>query len=239
MSESPIDLPGTATASSVARRLIEYLLSTDVKPGDRLPPERQLSVEFDVGRSAIREALAALEMLGVVEVRHGSGSYLRSISSELLPQTLSWGLLLEGHQTAQLIELRTTLEVATTRAAAARVTDEEITALAGHFETMTSNRHDVEALVEADMRFHNLLGIAAANPPMASVLQSIRALLRVGVDRAITHPSQADQTLREHEQIYLGVAARNPDAAGAAMRVHMDSVARRILPTLHSTEIEQ
>jgi GntR family transcriptional repressor for pyruvate dehydrogenase complex len=69
---------------------------------------------------------------------------------------------------------------------------------------------------------------------MASVLQSIRALLRVGVDRAITHPSQADQTLREHEQIYLGVAARNPDAAGAAMRVHMDSVARRILPTLAS-----
>jgi GntR family transcriptional regulator, transcriptional repressor for pyruvate dehydrogenase complex len=225
-------LPGTDAASSVVRMLLEHLLDGDLVPGDRLPPERQLAATFDVGRSAVREALAALEILGIVEVRAGSGSYLRGTSSELLPQTLSWGLLLESHQTAELIELRTTLEVATTRMAALRIDDVGVERLAGHLDAMAGNLHDLAALVEADMRFHSELGRAARNAPTTDVLQSVRALLRVGVERAITEPDQADQTLHEHRLIYLGVAARNPDAAGAAMQVHMDSVARRILPPL-------
>lgn len=226
-----VELPGDATVSAVVRRLLDSFQGGQIRPGDRLPPERQLSASLGVGRSAVREALAALEILGVVEVRPGSGSYLRSTSSDLLPQTLSWGLLLESQQTAHLIELRTTLEVATTRAAAERISDEGIARLATHLATMAENIDDIQALVEADMLFHVELGRAADNPPMTGVLQSVRALLRVGVDRAITEPGQAQQTLHQHELIHLAVAERDPDAAAAAMRVHMDSVARRILPT--------
>lgn len=228
MSDGGVELPDTVAASSVVRRLLDSILSGDLIPGDRLPPERQLSAALDAGRSAVREALAALEILGVVEVRPGSGSYLRGTSSELLPQTLSWGLLIESHDTAELLELRTTLEVATARAAARRIDAAGVARLAEHLEDMRRNAGDVSALVDADMRFHLELGIAAGNAPTTGVLRSLRALLRVGVDRAITEHEQALKTLHEHELIHLGVAEHDPDAAGAAMQVHMDSVARRI-----------
>lgn len=230
MEGGTLELPGTAAASPVVRKLLDFFLSGAIQPGDRLPPERQLATMFDVGRSAVREGLAALEILGVVEVKAGSGSYLRGTSSELLPQTLSWGLLLEGHQTAQLIDLRTTLEVATARAAAARISDDAAARLTEHLSAMKANTEDYRLFVEADMRFHHELGVASDNEPMAGVLTALRALLRVGVDRAVTQLPQVLQTIREHDMIHLGVIEHDPDAAGAAMRVHMDSVARRILP---------
>src|SRR5690554_6170656 len=88
-------LSGSTPVSAVAKRLLEIFTRGDIEPGTRLPPERQLSASLGVGRSAVREALAALELLGIVDVRPGSGTYLRGSASELLPQTLSWGLMLD------------------------------------------------------------------------------------------------------------------------------------------------
>src|SRR6476661_2311336 len=87
-------IDAVSAVSEVTRRLLTYFTSDAIQPGDRLPPERQLALTLGVGRSAVREALAALEILGVVTVRPGSGTYLRGKASELLPQTLSWGMLI-------------------------------------------------------------------------------------------------------------------------------------------------
>jgi DNA-binding transcriptional MocR family regulator len=87
-------IASTTAVTEVTRRLLDFFTTGTVAPGDRLPPERQLRRSMGVGRSAVREALAALEVLGVVDVRPGSGTYLRGRASELLPQTLSWGILI-------------------------------------------------------------------------------------------------------------------------------------------------
>src|SRR3712207_5631910 len=87
-------LPAGSAVSLVATKLLDLFTSGSVAPGTRLPPERQLAAALEVGRSAVREALAALEILGVVDVRPGSGTYVRGTVSELLPQTLRWGILM-------------------------------------------------------------------------------------------------------------------------------------------------
>ena len=86
-------LPAGTPVSEVARRLLDLFTDGSVPPGTRLPPERQLAATLEVGRSAVREALAALEILGIVDVRPGSGTYLRGAASDMLPQTLRCCLL--------------------------------------------------------------------------------------------------------------------------------------------------
>ena len=130
-------IDAVSAVSEVTRRLLTYFTSDAIQPGDRLPPERQLALTLGVGRSAVREALAALEILGVVTVRPGSGTYLRGKASELLPQTLSWGMLIGTPQTHDLIGVRHGLEVQAARLAAVLGTPEAIAEIARHLETMT------------------------------------------------------------------------------------------------------
>jgi len=120
-----------SVVSEVAERLLAYFTSGDIAVGTRLPAERQLAASLGVGRSAVREALAALEILGIVIVRPGSGTYLRDGISELLPRTLSWGMMLGAPRTRELVELRSGLEVQAAQLAADRITDEALGRLRG------------------------------------------------------------------------------------------------------------
>ena len=79
----------------IARRLLDYFLSGEVEPGERIPSERRLAESLGVGRSLVREALKSLHLLGLLEVRQGDGTYLKRTDSELLPQVIEWGLLQE------------------------------------------------------------------------------------------------------------------------------------------------
>jgi GntR family transcriptional regulator, transcriptional repressor for pyruvate dehydrogenase complex len=195
-------IDAVSAVSEVTRRLLTYFTSDAIQPGDRLPPERQLALTLGIGRSAVREALAALEILGVVTVRPGSGTYLRGKASELLPQTLSWGMLIG--------------------------TPEAIAEIGRHLETMADTIEDYKAFVAADMRFHQAVAAAAQNTLLADLLQTARSLLRVWVERALDDLDQAHRTLAEHRAVYDALTAGNRDQAAAAMNTHMDSAAERL-----------
>jgi GntR family transcriptional regulator, transcriptional repressor for pyruvate dehydrogenase complex len=224
----------TSVVTEVTRRLLDHFTAGTVQPGQRLPPERQLAASFEVGRSAVREALAALEVLGVVEVRPGSGTYLRSSTSELLPQTLSWGMLLGEPQTRDLIGVRHGLEVQAARLAAAAVTDAQLDALAAQLKVMRANRSSFETFAAADMRFHQEVAESAANPLLAQMLQSVRSLLRVWVERAVNDAKHAQTTCTEHAAIVKALRARDAEAAAAAMDRHMDSAGARLAAALET-----
>src|SRR5699024_227202 len=102
----------------VAQQLLDLFTSGSIEMGTRLPPERKLAAELGVGRSAVREALSALEILGIVDVRPGSGTYLQGTASDLLPQSLRWGLLIGEKNTEELLDLRSGLEIYVARLAA-------------------------------------------------------------------------------------------------------------------------
>jgi GntR family transcriptional repressor for pyruvate dehydrogenase complex len=226
------NIASSTAVSEVTRRLLDYFTGDAIQPGDRLPPERQLATSMGVGRSAVREALAALELLGVVDVRPGSGTYLRGKASELLPQTLSWGMLMGAAKTRELIDVRHGLEVQAARLAAQSTDSGIVAQLEEEFATMEVSKSDFPAFVAADMRFHQSLAAAANNSVLDDLLQSVRSLIRVWVERALNDTDHAATTCAEHGAILDAVRAHDPDAAAAAMSVHMDSAGRRLINLL-------
>ena len=225
-------LESSTTVSAVAKRLLEIFTSGAIEPGTRLPPERQLVTTLGVGRSAIRGALAALEILGIVDVRPGSGTYLRGSVSELLPQTLSWGLMLGEANTVELVEVRGALEIYAARLAATRISDEALDGLGRRVEEMRANVDNLKAFVEADLQFHLELAQAINNKVLLDLLQSIRSLLRVWVDRAVQDREQAELAIEEHAAVHAAIATRDPDAAASAMAVHMGTAGKRLAGSL-------
>ncbi len=226
-------IKSSTAMAEVTRRLLDYIGSGSLAEGDRLPPERQLATHMGVGRSAVREALAALEILGIVTVRPGSGTYLSGGTSELLPQTLSWGILLRSDKTRELIEVRQSLETQAAMLAATRAPASSLKALAEHVRTMEKNLNgDFHKFVTADMLFHHELASSADNVLLRDMLQSVRSLIRVWVERALNDSDHAELTLAEHRAILAGLEQHDPVAAAEAMRRHMLSATERLLPTL-------
>lgn len=218
-----------SVVSEVAERLLAYFTSGDIAPGTRLPAERQLAASLGVGRSAIREALAALEILGIVIVRPGSGTYLRDGVSELLPRTLSWGLMLGEPRTRELVELRSGLEVQAVELAANRVTDAALERMKAQLDVMEANLDNLAAFVEADASFHREIAAASGNMVLEELLQSIRSLLRIWVDRALTDEGHAESAFVEHTAIYQALVARDATVVSLTMRAHMATASRRLL----------
>ncbi len=221
-------LPTGTPVSEVARRMLDLFTSGEVAPGTRLPPERQLSATLGVGRSAVREALAALEILGIVDVRAGSGTYLRGTASELLPQTLRWGLLIGERNTQELLELRAGLEIYVARLAAARSSGADAAELEEHLSRMRDSVDRLGVFAKADLAFHHTLARMARNDVLVDTLHVVRSLLQVYADRAVHDEPEAVRAIAEHDAIARAVAARDEDAAASAMAAHMATATARL-----------
>lgn len=226
-------VPAGSPSAVVARQLLQLLTSGDLAPGSRLPPERALAERLGVGRSAVREAIASLEILGVIQVRPGSGSYLRGGASELLPRTLSWGLLLAASRTEELLEIRSGLEGQAASLAAERATDADIRDLKKYLDRMRRSLDRPKAFIESDVRFHAAIAHAAGNEVLADLLQTIRSLLQVWTERGLRTREQADDAYAEHAAVYEAIAARDTDRAADRMGAHMVTASERVLSADH------
>jgi GntR family transcriptional repressor for pyruvate dehydrogenase complex len=232
-------IPTGSAVSAVAKRLLDLFTSGDIAAGTRLPPERQLATTLGIGRSAVREALAALEILGIVDVRPGSGTYLRGTASELLPETLSWGLMIGAPRTAELSGVRGELEAMATRLAAEHIADSDLAQMAQHLQTMRENLDNPTRFIEADLKFHLQIARVAGNKVLLDLLQSIRSLLRVWAERGLRRGEDAEAALREHTEIHAALIARDAAAAERAMRLHMTTASTRLGRTLGENELAQ
>jgi len=221
-------MPATTSVSAVATKLLELFTSGAIAPGTRLPPERLLASRLEVGRSAVREALAALEILGVVDVRPGSGTYLRGRVSELLPQSLSWGILIGERSTTELNEVRAALEIYAARLAAERMSPEAIARLTSSLSQMEASIDDLGSFVHADITFHQELALGTGNALLLDLLQIIRSLLRVWVDRAVQDPEHARVAVAEHREVLLAISRGDGDASASAMAKHMQTAGDRL-----------
>src|ERR1700689_1584145 len=151
-----------SVSAEIARKLLDYLLSGVLLPGDRLPSERELSRTFGVGRSAVRDALKPLTLLGIIDVRQGDGTYLRATESEVLPKAVEWGLLLGERRAVDLVEARRHIKITLATLAAQRRSEAD-------FRDMPRLRREMEGaasddeFIEADIAFHLRLAEAARN----------------------------------------------------------------------------
>ncbi|MER6692682.1 FadR/GntR family transcriptional regulator [Streptomyces minutiscleroticus] len=223
-----------SSVSEVAKRLLDHLSAGNIRPGTRLPAERQLAEALGVARSSVRGALSALDVLGIIEIRPGSGSYVREGTSEFLPRAINWGLMLGQRRTQDLVEVRTYMESVSARLAAERAGDEDVARLEEHLGHMRDAGHDVKAFIEADIAFHLETARIARNSVLSDILHSIRALLQVWMERAGDIEGTASGTLCEHGAVLDAIRARDPEAADRAMAEHMRMANERLRASLEA-----
>ncbi|WP_182046630.1 FadR/GntR family transcriptional regulator [Curtobacterium sp. ME26] len=221
-------VPAGSPASAVARQLVTLLTTGELAPGSRLPSERVIAEQLGVGRSAVREALAALEILGIVQIRPGSGTYLQGGTSDLLPTTLSWGLMLASNRTRELLEVRSSLERTAAILAAQRADAAQLDELQEYLERQRITLDDPQAFIEADVRFHVLLARAAGNEVLADLLQSLRSMLSVWVGRRVRTRQATEAAYEEHRAILDAVRLGDVAATQRAMDDHMATASARI-----------
>ncbi len=224
-------------ATEIARRLIDDLLAGGVEPGARMPSERQLAQAFGVGRSAMREALKSLSLIGLIDVRQGDGTYLKRADAALLPQIIEWGLLIGEQRTLDLVEARQHIEIDIAELAALRRTDDDLADMERIIQRMERSFNDYTAFVEADVAFHLRLAEAARNSVLRDIHSSIQALLRAWIGRVILAADSTLPSFREHLPIVEAVRERNPERAKQAMEAHMVSAAGRLATTLREEEL--
>jgi len=211
----------------LTKKLLDYIFSGSVKPGDRLPTERQLQDALGVGRSAIREALKVLNVLGILEIRQGDGTYLRKMNSSLLTRSIEWGLLLGGAEIMEIVEMRRELEVSIARFAARRRTAEEVEELKRILDEMKTS--DVDQFVERDIQFHLKLAEMARNNVMRNVLVHIQSLLRTWIKCVIEAAKDTDFSYEYHLAIYKAGEAGDPEGAAQAMASHLEDATARLV----------
>lgn len=224
---NPVEPP----SNDIARAILDYILSGHIAPGEKLPSERQFSESFGIGRSTVREALKSLGLLGVVEFRHGGGTYFRGADSDLLPRVIEWGLLLGERHTSDLVEARMHLEQVTSGLAAERRSKQALAAIEKALRDM-EDATTTDDFVEADVRFHLAIADAADNVALANMLRSIAALLRVWIQRVMEAAESFHPSYCEHVPIWEAIRDGDRPGAEIAMRSHMQRASARLIDTL-------
>ncbi len=209
-------------SEQISRQLLQRIVDGHFKPGERLPPERDLASIFNVSRVVVRESIGSLEAKGIVDVRQGRGTTVNPIDewNTLDSQVL---LLLHGDEIfGQLMETRQIIEPDLAALAAERILDVELEPLRLCSELPEDD--SVEEHVERDMNFHLMIAKATHNPVLLMVLSSTSELLREGRRRIFIVPGELAKAREWHQAIYEAIANRDADAARAAMAAHMEQV---------------
>jgi GntR family transcriptional regulator, transcriptional repressor for pyruvate dehydrogenase complex len=219
---------GTVTREAVPQQIVSRLLDLiqqrHLGPGERLPAERELAATMGVSRSSLREALRALTVLGVTEMRHGTGTYVSSLSPELLVRPLSFVLSLSDGGFEQLFEARKIVEPAMAALAAERIDDAALDRLDALAARAAAALDDEEAFMVADVELHDTIRLAAGNAILGRFMESIAALGLAS--RQATNPSRSlrAQSVEDHRAIVAALRRREPEAAATAMRSHLENV---------------
>jgi GntR family transcriptional repressor for pyruvate dehydrogenase complex len=220
----------TLTAD-ISRKMVSHLIRGDWSEGERIPPERELCLQLGVGRASLREALKALEIMGMIETRLGDGTFVCR-RSEFLSRPLLWAITgSDFSESEELVEARRLIEVELAGLAADRATNADLKELGGYLDQMESSVSDVTAFQEADVNFHLTVGKAGHNRILQNALQLIRNLMTQWIGGTLSHEGVAQEALDQHKQIFLGIAKRNVERARKAMHDHLDAMARHLQKT--------
>jgi GntR family transcriptional repressor for pyruvate dehydrogenase complex len=209
----------------IVQQIEESVISGALKDGDKLPAERELAHEFGVSRTAVREAIKALQEKGLVEALPGRGTFITQNTSNPVRQSLD--RILKGEQInriAWLVEFREILEPEIAALAAARANEENIATLREAYLAMEGAKQDADAFIEADLDFHLELAEAAGNPLILSLIDSVVGLLRDQRTHTFYVTNGPARGQLHHKRILNAVERHDPEAAREAMNAHMQQV---------------
>jgi GntR family transcriptional repressor for pyruvate dehydrogenase complex len=217
-------IPQRKVSDRVCDQVQELIAEGRLRPGERLPSERELTALFDVSRSSVREAILKLECLGFVEQRHGEGTFIKSVTDAPLAQA---GAVLVGKEDFlfDLMEVRNELETWAAALAAERASDAEIQEMREIIAAMAAAREERARGHEMNFRLHFLISRAGGNRFLPHIMETISDWIK-----RVTHAVYADlyddravydHLLDQHRAIVEAIASRDPEAASQAMEKHL------------------
>jgi GntR family transcriptional regulator, transcriptional repressor for pyruvate dehydrogenase complex len=205
----------------VAQQILTWVRDNGLQVGDRLPPERDLAARLGVSRATVSQALVAMEVVGVIHVRHGDGAVLVDTSGA--PKVVA-ALRRHAQQLPDIIEAREALESKLAALAAVRRTDEDLARIDAALAAM---RQDIAAGgrgVEGDEAFHAAVTDAGHSALLQQLMSEISHLIKETRIESLSQPGRPQESLEGHRAIASAIRDQNPDAAAAAMRAHIDKV---------------
>ncbi|MBU8906467.1 FadR/GntR family transcriptional regulator [Desertibacillus haloalkaliphilus] len=209
-------------SKQVIDQIIDLLLSGQLKPGDKLPPEMELLEILGVSRPVLREALSSLETLGIIQRRTREGTFFtNSIGSK--PYSIM--LALSAGNLPAIMETRMSLELGLVSIAAEKITDEDLARLKETIDYMANN---VE-YTEQDRDFHRIIAYSASNPVMAGIIDPLLDAFDSTVDQISKRDRNQEETLAQHIEIYKALEKRDPIESFQKMYQHLDYVRNKVL----------
>ena len=214
---------GAGVTDDAIERIRELIASGTWGPGERLPREADLAKQLGLSRNSLREAVRALSLARVLEVRQGDGTYVSSLEpGELLEPTLSATDLLRGRTVLELFEVRRMLEPEAAAVAALRADAEVLDALHEELDRMIAAGDSADDLVAADAAFHDVIARAPGNSVLRALLRSLStSTVRARLWHGVADRSALDLAREEHTRIYDAISAGDSDLARAAALLHV------------------
>lgn len=211
----------------VAEQIEKRILDGELRKGDRLPTERELAEQFQVSRTAVREAMKILAQKGLVDMRPGRGTIVIDGASAAMQNSIGLMMKLKLGEIGgsdSLVEFRTILEVEIAALAAARTTEKEISAMRMAIDAMDQSLNDADAYIAADNIFHEALAQATQNALIIILINSIVNLLSEQRKQIFEVEGGPQRGQIHHRRILESIIRRDPEAARAAMRSHLQQV---------------
>ncbi|NKQ58110.1 FadR family transcriptional regulator [Amycolatopsis sp. K13G38] len=223
MSDALRPMSRTRLYEQVLARLRAYVSDNGLRAGDRLPAERDLAARLGVSRASVKQAIVVLEVQGLVEARHGGGTYLVRDSLDAEPVE---ELVERRQRLPDVLDAREALETKLAELAALRRTDEDVRTLEDALAHMASEIASGGEGAEGDRRFHAAVTAAAHSALLAQFMRSIAEQITESRTESLRQPGRPRGSLEQHHRILDAIKAGEPRAAATAMRRHLRTVAK-------------
>jgi len=214
-------------------RIRDSIYNGDLKPGEKLPPERTMAKLFQVSRTTIREALRALELNGIIEIRAYEGSFIREIEVQTLIDDMASAIIkAEDSMVYEMLDVRRVLETECAALAAIRASSLDLERIRKCLEDMAKSDQDDEIGLTADVNFHYAVAQAANSPILFDLMKILVSRMKYTI-RATRHyrfskPQRFTETLNEHKEIYLAITVNDQERARKIMTKHLVEMKKEI-----------
>jgi len=215
-----------SNGNTAGGRVVEYVLKMieagRLRPGDRLPPERDLADQVGVSRASLRSGIRSLQAMGVMHARQGSGTYIVAGPPRLGEGPLRFLAALHGFTHDQIFEARSVLEVGATYLAAANSTPEQMAAMAAEVAGMFASIDNPKEYLLHDVQFHRAVAAASQNPVLATLVDTLAQLVWETRRETVVQSTNLKESAEMHRRIYRAIRARDVERARREMAEHLE-----------------
>ncbi len=215
----------TRVAEEVADRIRILMLDGTFPPGEPLPSERHLAERFGVSRGSIRDALRTLETIGLLETRHGQGTFPHELSVDRLVAPLASVMAYRSDLQDELLDVRRMFEPAVARVAALRAKEEDLADLQHILETQRQKLKSGQSAIAEDTAFHAILARSTRNRVVMSIMATLNDLLVESRTQSLRQKGRPARSIDGHEAVVAALRRRDPEGASQAMYNHIDQIA--------------